>query len=26
VMRLAREQGVSDPLLVPVPPRGYITG
>jgi hypothetical protein len=26
VMRLAREQGISDPLLVPVPPRGYITG
>jgi hypothetical protein len=26
VMRLARVRGIGDPLLVPVPPRGYITG
>jgi hypothetical protein len=26
VVRLARERGVNDPLLVPVPPPGYVTG
>jgi len=26
VTRKAREQGVDDPLLVPIPPPGYIVG